>query len=219
MIIFTDGSYQNGVTGYAVVQQTSTSQYTIIRQSLLPEFSGIFAAELAAINSAIAFAFEKNVKTIICTDSLNVITTFQHNKNGLYDNFITNTTTNPIQLLWIPSHVGIDGNEFADNAAKNVIRLPMIYEVPCLSRIIKNSFRCLQTMKLKMQCENSKTFLRSHNPNYSRPKYHHKYTRSQCIFLARHRVGKALFNSNTTLKTHIVYGVTIAIRTWIFAMS
>lgn len=196
IILFTDGSYQNGVNGYAVVQQIDVRQYTTIKQGLLPAFSGIFAAEFAAINSAILFAAKRKLKAIICTDSLSVITALLHNKREIYDNFIKNPAiVLPIQLLWVPSHFGIGGNEFADNAAKEVIRLPMIFETPCFNNIIINIFRTLQTLELRMKWTNSQSFLRSHNANYTRPKYHYKYTRYQCIILARLRVGKALFNS------------------------
>lgn len=196
LILFTDGSYQCGVNGYAVVQQILGCQYITIKQGLLPEFSGIFTTELAGINSAILFAVEKKLKTIICSDSLSVITAFLHNKRGIYNNFVENASIlYPIKLLWVPAHIGIGGNEFADNAAREVIRLPMTFEVPCFNRIITNTFRAIQTMERKTQWMNSQSFLQSHNPDYNRPKYHYKFTRYQCILLARLRVGKALFNS------------------------
>lgn len=53
--LYTDGSYYEGATSFAVVRQFSTN-FNTIKQSLLPFNSGVFHADLAAIHSAVKYA-------------------------------------------------------------------------------------------------------------------------------------------------------------------
>ena len=50
-ILYTDGSFSNNTTSYAIVKQEET--FLNIKSARLPDHSGIFAAEISAIRNAI----------------------------------------------------------------------------------------------------------------------------------------------------------------------
>ncbi|KAI8115969.1 RNA-directed DNA polymerase from mobile element jockey [Lucilia cuprina] len=107
IILYTDGSYQDGATAFAVVKQTSESEFSIIKQCILPLFTGIFKAELSAVEAAVSYAKQQNSKVLIYTDSLSTVYALSNNKKGIYNNILmkANTTDN-ITLIWKPSHIG-----------------------------------------------------------------------------------------------------------------
>lgn len=195
LVLYTDGSFQNGITSYAVIQFAAGQECLKIKQSILPPFSGIFSAEVAAINTAVNYTAQKDKKTVICTDSLSAVKAIQHNTTSLYNHIRNIAVSKPILLLWIPSHIGIEGNELADKYAKEATKMVLITEVPCLPQVITNPFKTFLLDKLQHEWQNSGNFLRRHNSYLNRPLYHEQYSRIQCIMLARLRVGKALFNT------------------------
>lgn len=83
-------------------------------------------------------------------------------------------------VMWVPSHIGISGNEHADSGAKRALNHTQITEIPCFPNAMTKPFRNIP------QLQNSTT---------GRPKYNENLSRSQCIMLARLRVGKAVSNS------------------------
>lgn len=178
--LYTDGSYRNGRTSYAIVEQISPTIFEGIRQARLPDNSGIFIAEIAAIRCAIKFSVEQKKKTLICTDSLSATRALMKNNNRAYNDMLYHDNNSNIVILWIPSHIGIQGNECADNAARGALDLPEVTETPCFPKALSNPFKAI---------------LRQQNPTSRRPKYNENLSRSQCIMLARLRVGKAVFNT------------------------
>ncbi|XP_078051891.1 uncharacterized protein LOC144478042, partial [Augochlora pura] len=125
ILIYTDGSKSESGTGYAVVTPES-----IVRIKL-SNATSVLSAELMGINHAFKIAHEKSYqRTAIFTDSYSAIATL--------NNKITNNDTilniieiyqkitckgNKIKIIWIPSHVGIPGNERADQIAKEATTL------------------------------------------------------------------------------------------------
>nr|XP_042906270.1 uncharacterized protein LOC122270935 [Parasteatoda tepidariorum] len=118
--IFTDGSKHDNHVGCGVVTENST-----VSEQLLPD-SSVFTAECYAILLALNYIFDQTyLKWIIYTDSrsfiasisdigLNpVILKIQKYITRLYDRGFN------IYFCWIPSHVGIHGNECADVVAKS----------------------------------------------------------------------------------------------------
>ena len=122
--IFTDGSRsENGVGAAAVMND-------IVKRSSLPHIASIFTAELHAISLALKIIQENaHMKYAIFIDSLSAIDALVR---GDYDNHQVwrimvrmsemQERGITIALCWIPSHVGIDGNERADEAAKSAAR-------------------------------------------------------------------------------------------------
>ena len=91
----------------------------------LPNESSIYGAEVIAIYLAMnIIANHKSSKFIIYSDSKSVLQALQSKNSStplitrLLDKMNTLSKNNSIILTWIPSHIGIQGNERADRAAK-----------------------------------------------------------------------------------------------------
>ena len=78
-------------------------------------------------------------------------------------------------------HIGIVGNKAADKTTKWALTLHEITKVPAFPKTIPNPFRAFQ---------------KEQNTELRRPKYCKTLTRSECILLARLRVGRTTFNTN-----------------------
>ena len=118
--VYTDGSKTESGVGCAFVIGTATRSFT------LPSLASVFTSELVAIYKALCFleTCEETQYTIF-TDSLSSIQAISNfnSDNDLIRKILRHTTfLSPagkhITLCWIPSHVGLTGNEAADSAAK-----------------------------------------------------------------------------------------------------
>ena len=122
--IYTDGSKSETGVGAAAIMENK------VKSSSMPKVASIFTAELEAINLAISFIEEtSDAKYAIFSDSLSVLRQLQASTT---DNHQVQRTWGRLQdvkesgkevkLTWIPSHVGIKGNELADAAAKEIAK-------------------------------------------------------------------------------------------------
>ena len=122
--IFTDGSRSSDGVGCAVVTDTS------IVKKRLHSVASSFTAELFAILSALLLIFyDKSSKNeyVIFTDSMSALSSLkqiypyrqlvQEIKDWLI--LIHSRKKVTVNFCWVPSHVGIGGNERADAAAKS----------------------------------------------------------------------------------------------------
>ena len=97
----------------------------------IPDDSSIFTAEAKAIDLALDFisTCDANNKFIIFSDSLSVLKTMNHtsSKNPQIQNLLEKChellAYKEIALCWIPSHIGIKGNEMVDKQAKTSLSL------------------------------------------------------------------------------------------------
>lgn len=118
--IYTDGSRTANAVSCAMVSATVT------RSHRLNQVASIFTAEVYAIILALNFILQTGVKSgVIYTDSLSslhAMSSLQRSKNLLVTRArsmayrIVNRGYN-LTFCWVPSHVGIPGNELADRAA------------------------------------------------------------------------------------------------------
>jgi ribonuclease HI len=134
-LIFTDGSKTEGKCGCAFYHEPECE--TSLR---LPADTTIFTAEAFAITTALSHLSVKHQQGnfVICTDSLSVIKTLEQKKINTHTEKIIidikTTLTNlqncgyRISFLWIPSHVGIQGNEKADELAKQALEAETIHD-------------------------------------------------------------------------------------------
>ena len=141
--IFTDGSKENEKVAAAFVTAGCTSKCR------LPDNASIFSAEIKAIDLALDFIDSSSLnKFIIFSDSLSVLQSIHNLKleNSLCQNLIIKlhklSQFNDILLCWLPSHMGIQGNEKADIAAKAALSLsPSDFKIPYSDlRPLINSF-------------------------------------------------------------------------------
>lgn len=149
VFVFTDASKRENV-GMGI----SIPKIKFNFASKLPKELSICNAELAAIHEAIIVTVKKHIdKAIIFTDSQSAIKRLQRALLTTDDDFLTCQTRNLIQeinklhnceilLGWIPSHVGILGNEEADRLANvgRILNVPKEVFVPIgdIVNIIKN---------------------------------------------------------------------------------
>lgn len=122
--IYTDGSKISEKVACAATSVEHTSK------SRLPDHSSIFSAEAKAIQLALDIVKYTNYNSyLIFSDSLSVLQSLKEANlnNPLIQNILISLThlseTNNISFCWIPSHVGILGNDRADRAAKDALNL------------------------------------------------------------------------------------------------
>jgi ribonuclease HI len=119
--IFTDGTHLNSQSGCAYTLNDFSQKYN------LGNHISIFSAELFAIFFAIQISSNAiNKKFAIYTDSLSSIQAISklYSKNPIVQRIqerISNSS-NYYTFIWIPSHVGIAGNELVDSLAKSSIQ-------------------------------------------------------------------------------------------------
>ena len=132
--IYTDGSKVEEKVGCAYI---SGSHHEKIR---LPDGSSIFTAESKAIDMALDYVMNNSLdnKFVIFSDSLSVLKSLNHtsSKSPKIQNLIEKhhelSKTKEIIFCWLPSHVGIKGNEAADVKAKASLDLEISnFKLPC----------------------------------------------------------------------------------------
>lgn len=125
--LFTDGSKIGCRTSAAVIYNNKS------RSMRLPDGSSIFTAELKAIELALKWILTASgVHFVIYSDSLSSLVAINQYKinNKLVFNVVKLCTdignrNKNVSLCWIPSHVGIGGNEKADVEAKAALSKPV----------------------------------------------------------------------------------------------
>ena len=131
--IYTDGSKEDSKVGCAVISDNHSNMQRI------PDDSSIFTAEAKAVDLALDFisTCDANNKFIIFSDSLSVLKAMNHtsSKNPQIQKLLEKChellTYKKIVLCWIPSHIGIQGNEMVDKQAKTSLSLePTSFKIP-----------------------------------------------------------------------------------------
>ena len=131
--IYTDGSKEDSKVGCAVISDNHSNMQRI------PDDSSIFTAEAKAIALALDFitTCDANNKFIIFSDSLSVVKAMNHtsSKNPQIQKLLEKChellADKEIALCWIPSHIGIQGNEMVDKQAKTSLSLePTSSKIP-----------------------------------------------------------------------------------------
>lgn len=124
--VYTDGSKDGDTVGSAAV-----SDYGTFECALHP-YSSVFTAELVAIRGALNIIRDipRNApRIIVCSDSLSALQALQcfAPRDSLVRSIVTEihellAEGRPLTFCWIPAHVGIRGNEWADSSANRARR-------------------------------------------------------------------------------------------------
>ena len=131
--IYTDGSKDDMKVGCAVISDDFSETMRI------PDGSSIFTAEAKAVDLALDFIAdcETSNKFVIFSDSLSVLKSLDHtsSKNPQIQKLLEKhhdlSEFNEIVYCWIPSHIGIAGNESVDQKAKDSLNLhPTNFSIP-----------------------------------------------------------------------------------------
>ena len=112
----------------------------------IPDDSSIFTAEAKAVDLALDLirTCYANNKFIIFSDLLSLLKAMNHtsSKNPQIQKLLEKChellTYKEIVLCWIPSHIGIQGNELVDKQAKTSLSLEPTFKIPILSRLSIN---------------------------------------------------------------------------------
>lgn len=160
-------------------------------QGIFPYVAPAFHAELWAICKACEIAREIAAKTAIWTDSLASIKLLKGEKaNPVADHIRSILRGNRrISINWVPSHVGIRGNEAADSAAKDALQLPLVAEVPPLPDLFLKWARIQYEEEKLQEWSRTGTFLSTHWPKITKPNYNRQLPKFWARKLLRLRIG------------------------------
>ncbi|XP_042903321.1 uncharacterized protein [Parasteatoda tepidariorum] len=120
--VFTDGSKSAGYVGCGVIIADDTYSYRI------PSICSVFTAEAAAILLALRLISTRSTrKYCIYSDSMSVLRQLENFNSDTHpilcfiNHLLITLHKNRFHILlcWIPSHVGIPGNDLADSAARS----------------------------------------------------------------------------------------------------
>ena len=132
--IYTDGSKSDSAVGSASVPMVSNIDEESKR---LPADASIFTAEAVALEMALtAIQSSEDSHFVILSDSLSCLMALQNHdtldpriiklKNLVHSLTLTGKH---VVFAWIPSHVGLDGNEMADELAKQSLDSQEIHNI------------------------------------------------------------------------------------------
>ena len=135
-LTFTDGSKTADGVGCAFVSDGDTRSFS------LPGHSSVFTAELVALAKALCFIeVGTEASHLVLSDSLSSLLALRdfYPSNPLVQNILERLTVmdnagKSVHFCWIPSHVGISGNELADAAARRASSVPSTRRLPLPAR-------------------------------------------------------------------------------------
>ena len=153
--IYTDGSKnEKGQVGTGIHAAHITEKELAYN---LPNQTSIFTAELAAIRKALQLHQNcTNENVVIFSDSLSALQAIQNksDKNRqellhqIYSAYNTLTKSkNVIYFVWVPSHIGLLGNEKADQSAKAGLSHHNKIDIPYSKTEVKSTIHSITTKK------------------------------------------------------------------------
>lgn len=185
--LYTDGSKHDDQSGYAMVNDNVKHMYQTNKHE------SIFSIELKAILHACSFASSKdNLRFVIATDSWSSLEAIDNplNKHPIVQNIKSTIFSSPnkIVLLWVPAHVGICGNEIADNYANQALSSNdkddhMTYDD--IQAYTKKKFRLVNNLQWMAQTGH----LRMLKHDSDKSDYSPGLSRREAVVLARLRIG------------------------------
>ncbi|GBM16032.1 hypothetical protein AVEN_108616-1 [Araneus ventricosus] len=142
--VYTDGSRIDNETGLAVCtfQQNDNVSNFLFK---LNSYNSVFQAELEAIHFACNWALQNNYKINIHTDSLSSILAIQsaNSRSGFVYSVKQDIfkARHLVGLSWVKAHVGIPGNEWADQQAKSAINLGIERFIPAPRSFLRRALK------------------------------------------------------------------------------
>lgn len=133
--IYTDGSGRAGLVGFAFV--VYDQQYSVYKMGAALQEGSVYEAEMAAIREALLwvedapFAISETKSVKIFCDNQQVLKALKHPTTSsallrpiLDQLYLLQQQGWHTALHWVPSHSGVEGNEYADQEAKKALSLP-----------------------------------------------------------------------------------------------
>ena len=202
--VYTDGSKDGDKVGCASVSELHTSRVR------LRDRSSIFTAEVQAIYLALHFISSNNNKEfIIFSDSLSVLQSLNNRNfsNPLVQQLLIKyhklSTQKDIIFCWLPSHVGISGNEEADKVAKSSLnmqetklKLPYTDFKPLINKYVKSKWQTSWNSTV-----NNK--LHAIKPDLGDSLLSYRSVRREEVVLARCRIGHSRITHSYLLNREV----------------
>jgi len=141
--VYTDGSKEDKYCTAAFY----VPEFKIQCGERLEEHCNNFEGELVAILKALIWIYDKQIeRTVIFSDSLSALQSIRSLRdNGscilkeiFYQLYQFQNSGLEVTLAWIPSHVGIPGNEIVDKIAKDSHKKPITVHVPKIKKLIES---------------------------------------------------------------------------------
>ena len=189
---YTDGSKTADGVGCAFVAGPDTRSFS------LPPHSSVFTSELVAINKALCFIeVSPGTQHLILTDSLSSLLALRrfYPDHPIVQDILSRITSleracKSVRFCWIPSHVGIVGNELADAAARRAACNPCLRRLPLPARDLYPAVSILvQTHWQRLWDEQRRNKLRMIKPTLEPWPSSSRGDRRQEVILSRLRVG------------------------------
>lgn len=201
--IYTDGSMNESYVSSAYFVKNSN-----YGEAFKLNHSSIFKAELFAILKGLEWATEFNIQQVlIISDSLSSLMSIQSKQsssNTLILNQILVEVHNlmsagvDVEFLWVPSHIGIFGNECADKLAKDALQSVQITVLPLeLGELYFHIAKyIIQLWQDRWSLNNLSRIYKQLEPNVSFSiKYEHK-SRFKDVMLSRLRFNCTCLNGH-----------------------
>lgn len=199
--IYTDGSKTSEGVGSAFYTQGEVYSWT------LPLAAGIFTAELYAIWQSLRYA-EMSISEnfIICSDSRSAMDALTDNFNNdplVHDihyllSWLEGRNKN-VRFMWVPGHIGIAGNERADESAREAThQLPEKIPIRADDVKVYMKMKILSLWQLHWSSWESK--LKIIKPGVEKWKYPMELNRKEQVIIARLRIGHTNITSLSILK-------------------
>lgn len=190
-VIYSDGSKTEEGVGFAVLFHQKS-----IKKALPPQTS-IYHAELIAVLHALNnFNGMPDKRLLLCTDSMSSIMAIkdQFSKDVLLQQIHSclghlKSINTLVTLLWVPSHVGILGNEEVDQMAKEATSMNAEHNSLCHPLDEKRRLKKVIWTKWQQKWNDSNTQLRSIEPSVCPPTVSETLTRREAAVLTRLRIG------------------------------
>ncbi len=132
--IYTDGSKdpESGFTAAAVY----IPQFKVNISKSISDQISVFTTEIIAIFLALQWIEEvQPIRSVICTDSLSVLNSLLRGNATARQDMIFEVMQSLFRIgqsglivnfMWVPSHMGVDGNEVADHLVKLALKQAQI---------------------------------------------------------------------------------------------
>lgn len=132
--LYTDGSKStDGKVGAAIYAPS----IGLRRNVRITDHASVYTSELIAIKCALSYIIDTNrTNSVIFSDSLSVLQTLKHGTPGSNQKLVSEVRIlvqqineldkSNVSFAWVPSHVGVPGNEAADTEAKLALSNPQI---------------------------------------------------------------------------------------------
>ncbi len=185
--VYCDGSKTTNQTAAGVWSQTFSLMARLNREN------SIFTAELTAIYYALMYLKDKEGSYLLASDSLSSLRALQnaHTKSHflvLKIIHLLSTIPNKVILVWVPSHSNIEGNEKADQIAREALNLPLKVTPSFSDQEIKHILTSHYHSLWKLQWEESSAKLRPYKNSLGQAPYL-LIKRSHQVPISRLRLG------------------------------